>query len=55
MVRGIRRNTLSEHLPADKVAEYVAVLEEWKASPPASPLARVNSPPDFFDPSRQPA
>ncbi len=27
--------TLSEHLPADKVAEYVAVLEEWKASPPA--------------------
>ncbi len=27
--------TLSEHLPADKVAEYVAVLDEWKANPPA--------------------
>lgn len=27
--------TLSEHLPADKVAEYVAVLDAWKANPPA--------------------
>ncbi len=26
--------TLAELLPADKVAEYVAVLEEWEASPP---------------------
>lgn len=26
--------TLAELLPADKVAEYVAVLEEWKANPP---------------------
>jgi mono/diheme cytochrome c family protein len=28
--------TLAEHLPEDKVAEYVAVLEEWKAEPPAA-------------------
>jgi len=27
--------TLSELLPADKVAEYVAVLDEWAADPPA--------------------
>lgn len=27
--------TLSELLPDDKVAEYVAVLEKWKANPPA--------------------
>ena len=27
--------TLAELLPADKVAEYVAVLEEWEANPPA--------------------
>ncbi len=26
---------LAAHLPADKVAEYVAVLEAWEASPPA--------------------
>ena len=26
--------TLSEHLPADKVAAYTAVLEEWEADPP---------------------
>jgi mono/diheme cytochrome c family protein len=27
--------TLAERLPADKVAEYTAVLEEWAADPPA--------------------
>ncbi|MHB1139440.1 MAG: c-type cytochrome [Microthrixaceae bacterium] len=27
-------DTLSGYLPADKVAAYVAVLEEWEASPP---------------------
>lgn len=27
--------TLSKYLPAPKVAEYVAVLEKWKANPPA--------------------
>lgn len=27
--------TLSEFLPDDKVAEYVAVLDKWKANPPA--------------------
>ena len=26
--------TLSDYLPADKVAAYVAVLEEWESSPP---------------------
>ena len=26
---------LSALLPADKVAEYMMVLEEWKANPPA--------------------